>query len=264
MARGVRVVSVQRGHDPRRLTLVPFGGAGPMHGSPLARDLGIPRLLVPPTPGILCALGMLVADLRHDLVQTRLAAHAELPAAEAEAVFAPLLEEARRLLAEDRVPPERQQIETRLDMRYVGQSFELPIPLTAFDPVSWAALVPTFHAEHARRFGHSDPAAPVEIVSFAAIATGLIDTPELPLPGTGGEQPPAAARRGARRVFFEAAQPGGGNWFDCPVWQREALLAGNRIAGPAIVEEVSATTVLYPGDQARVDEIGSLIVELGG
>ncbi len=123
MARGIRVVSVERGHDPRRLTLVPFGGAGPMHGSPLARDLAIPRLLVPPTPGILCALGMLVADLRHDLVQTRLSAHRELSAEAAQAVFAPMLEEARRMLAEDRVPPERQRIDIRVEMRYVGQSY---------------------------------------------------------------------------------------------------------------------------------------------
>jgi N-methylhydantoinase A len=264
MARGVRVVSIERGHDPRRLTLVPFGGAGPMHGSPLARDLAIPRLLVPPTPGILCALGMLVADLRHDLVQTRLAAHANLSVAEAAAVFAPMLEEARRLLAEDRVPEQRQRIETRLDMRYVGQSFELPIPLGGFAAADWAGLVPAFNAEHARRFGHSDPAAPVEIVSFAVTATGLIDTPELPRPPRGGDEPPNEARRGGRRVFFESPQAaGGGNWSDCPVWQREALLSGNQITGPAIIEEVSATTVLYPGDQGRVDEIGSLIVEVG-
>ena len=157
MARGIRVVSVERGHDPRRLTLVPFGGAGPMHGSPLARELAIPRLLIPPTPGILCALGMLVADLRHDLVQTRLAAHRDLSPETARAVFEPMLAEARRLLDADRVPPDRQRIEIRLDMRYIGQSYELPIPIAGFSETEWAALVPTFHAEHARRFGHSDP-----------------------------------------------------------------------------------------------------------
>jgi N-methylhydantoinase A len=308
MTRGIRVVSVERGHDPRSLTLVPFGGAGPMHGSPLARELAIPRLLVPPTPGILCALGMLIADLRHDLVRTHLAAHARLSAEAARAVLAPMLEEARRLLAADRVPVERQRIEMRVDMRYIGQSYELPISLpsptlpplrggplpppqageglrpersTQLPPpragegrgggfaapvwgaADWAALAPAFHAEHARRFGHSDPKAPVELVSFAVTATGLIDTPELPRPATGGREPPEAARQGARRVYFETAAPGGGEWRECPVWRREALLAGNAIAGPAIVEEVSATTVLYPGDHARVDQIGSLIVEVG-
>jgi N-methylhydantoinase A len=256
MVRGIRVVSVERGHDPRGLTLVPFGGAGPMHGSAVARELSIPRLLVPPTPGILCALGMLVADLRHDLVQTHLAAHRGLSGDAAKAILDPMLAEARRLLADDRVAPDRQRVETRVDMRYIGQSFELPIPLAGFSDADWAALVPAFHAEHGGRFGHSDPAAPVEIVSFGVTATGLIDLPELPRPPSGDRAPPANARTGTRRVYYA-------DWHDCPVWSREALRAGNEIAGPAIVEEVSATTVLYPGDRARVDAVGSLIVEIG-
>jgi len=263
MVRGIRVVSIERGHDPRELTLVPFGGAGPMHGSPVARDLAIPRLLVPPTPGILCALGLLVADLRHDLTQTRLAAHADFAAAAAAEAFAPMLDEARRLLAEDRIPPERQRIEMRVDMRYIGQSFELPVAVSGFGDAEWAALAPAFHAEHRRRFGHSDLAAPIEIVSLAVIAKGLIDTPELPRPAQGDATPPAGAQIGSRRIYFEAAGPGGGDWHDCRIWRREALLAGNEIAGPAVVEEVSATTALYPGDRARIDEFGSLIVEVG-
>jgi N-methylhydantoinase A len=97
------------------------------------------------------------------------------------------------------------------------------------------------------------------VVSFAVIATGLIDTPELPRPPAGGGEP-AEARTGTRRVFFEAGASG--DWAECAVWRREALLAGNEIAGPAIIEEVSATTVLYPGDRARVDAVGSLIVEV--
>jgi N-methylhydantoinase A len=261
MVRGIRVVSVERGHDPRELTLVPFGGAGPMHGSPVARDLAIPRLLVPPMPGILCALGLLVADLRHDLTQTRLIAHTDLTAAEAAADFAPMLDEARRLLAEDRVATERQCIEMRVEMRYVGQSYELPIPLAGVAEAEWAALSSVFHAEHRRRFGHSDTAAPLEIVSFGVTAKGLIDTPELPRPARGESTPPAAAAIGSRNVYFEA--DGGGDWQRCLVWRREALLAGNEIIGPAIVEEVSATTVLYPRDRARTDEYGSLIVEVG-
>jgi N-methylhydantoinase A len=263
MVRGIRVVSIERGHDPRSLTLVPFGGAGPMHGSPVARDLAIPRLLVPPTPGILCALGLLVADLRHDLTQTRLAAHADFSAAQAETAFSPMLDEARRLLAEDHIPLERQRIEMRVDMRYIGQSFELPVPVMGFSEADWTALGPAFHAEHRRRYGHSDPAAPIEIVSLAVTAKGLIDTPELSRPPQGDATPTSAADTGSRRVYFEAAGPGGGDWHDCRIWRREALAAGNKIGGPAVIEEISATTVLYPGDRGRIDEYGSLIVEVG-
>ncbi|HYU12148.1 MAG TPA: hypothetical protein VEK82_06195, partial [Stellaceae bacterium] len=210
----------------------------------------------------LCALGMLVADLRHDLVRTHLAAHRDLSAEMARAIFAPMLDEARRLLAADQVPEDRQRIEMRIDMRYIGQSYELPISIANLDASDWAGLAPGFHAEHARRFGHSDPAAPVEVVSFAVTATGLIDTPELPRPSPGDSQPSAEARTGMRRVYFEAGTSG--EWAECPVFRREALMAGNAIAGPAIIEEISATTVLYPGDRARVDAVGSLIVEVGG
>jgi N-methylhydantoinase A len=206
---------------------------------------------------------MLVADLRHDLVQTRLAAHRDLSPGEARALFDPMLAEARRLLDADRVPDERRRIEMRLDMRYVGQSYELPIPIAGFSEAEWEALVPTFHAEHARRFGHNDPRAPVEIVSFGVTATGLIDTPELPRPPQGGAEPPEEARSGSRRAYFEAGDAHKAGWAECPVWRREALLAGNQIVGPAIIEEISATTVLYPGDRAHVDAIGSLIVEMG-
>ena len=139
----------------------------------------------------------------------------------------------------------------------------MTIPVAAFSREEWAALVPAFHAAHASRFGHSDHNAPVEIVSFGVTATGLIETPELPRPSRGEAEPPEDARSGARRAYFEAVKGRSGGWAECPVWRREALLAGNELMGPAIIEEISATTVLYPGDRARVDEIGSLIVEVG-
>ncbi|MGE0577469.1 MAG: hydantoinase/oxoprolinase family protein [Reyranella sp.] len=263
MVRGIRVVSVERGHDPRRLTLVPFGGAGPMHGAAVARELAIPRILVPPTPGILCALGMLVSDLRHDLIETHLGPYADFGFARGQAILAPMAAEARRLLDEDGVPEPRRHVTARVDMRYIGQSYELAVPLDLIDAATWSSLPERFHEIHRQRFGHADTDAPVEIVSFGMTAIGLIDTPQLAQPAKGRGKPTEAARLGSRKVYFESLSGAAAGWLDCPVWQREALLAGNVIQGPAVLEEVSATTVLYPADVARVDAQGSLIVEVG-
>jgi N-methylhydantoinase A len=148
-------------------------------------------------------------------------------------------------------------------MRYIGQSYELAVPLDPMDATRWSSLPERFHEVHRHRFGHADSTAPVEIVSFGMTAIGLIDTPQLPQPAKGRKKPPDAARLGSRKVYFESLSGAAAGWLDCPVWQRETLLAGNVIGGPAVLEELSATTVLYPKDVARVDVQGSLIVEVG-
>ena len=161
----------------------------------------------------------------------------------------------------DGVPADRRSTLLRVDMRYAGQSHELAIPLGGTDAASWAALAADFHAEHRRRFGHADPEAPLEAVSFGVTATGRIDLPTLPQPGAGTGTPLRDAQQGGRAVFFEESS--GGGWHDTAIWPREHLLANNVIEGTAVVEELSATTVLYPGDRARVGAVGSLIVEVG-
>jgi len=259
IVRGIRVVSVERGYDPRDFALVPFGGAGPMHGTPVARDLSMQLILIPPTPGILCALGQLVSDLRHDLLETHIGALADFSVKRAVTIIHALRERGQALLDADGVAPERRRIEIRADLRYIGQSFELPLPLA--DDAAWGGIEAAFHAAHSQRFGHADPHAAVEVVGFAAVAIGMIDTPELPQLEEGGATPASVADAGARKVFFESDR--GGAWGEARVWMREKLLAGNCIAGPAIIEEVSATSVLYPGDSAVVHASGSLIVEVG-
>jgi N-methylhydantoinase A len=235
-----------------------------MHGTPVARDLAIPRLLVPPTPGILCALGQLVSDLRHDLVETHVGAHADFAAERAAGIVAALTARGDALLAADTVPPDRRTVSAFVDMRYVGQSYELPIALPArLDEVDWAGVPARFHDAHRARFGHADASAPVECVSFGVTAVGRIDTPVLPVLEEGGAVPPPEARTGSRPVYFEALSrtdiPG---FHDAPVFARAALRAGNVVEGPAVIEEVSATTILYPGDRAVADASGSLIVEM--
>jgi N-methylhydantoinase A len=260
IVRGIRVVSIERGHDPRDFALVPFGGAGPMHGTPVAKELRIPRLLIPPAPGILCALGQLVSDLRHDLIETHIGAYAAFDLDTVSNILTRLRGHANALLAADGVPPEKRRVETRVDARYAGQSYELTLPLA--DAADWPSLSQVFHNTHGARFGHHDPRAPVEIVNFGVTAVGMIDAPELPEITEGGVEP--AGAYGVRSVFYEADDPGqAGQWREAQIYQREALLAGNIIRGPAIVEEVSATNVLYPGDVARVDCYGSLLVEVG-
>jgi N-methylhydantoinase A len=264
IVRGIRVVSVERGHDPRQCTLVPFGGAGPMHGTPVARELQISRLIVPPAPGILCALGQLLADLRHDLVETHIFRLEAGNAERAAGIAARLSDAADRLLVADGVPPEKRAVEVRVEARYVGQSYELPIVYEHRDAAAWSRLAADFHAAHLQRFGHADADAPVEIVSFGATAIGKIETPELPILAVGGPAPPPEALASTRDVFFEGdAISDAGGWRPARIFRRDQLLADNVIEGPAVIEEISATTVLYPGDRARVHVNGSLLVECG-
>ena len=262
IVRGIRVVSVERGYDPRGFTLVPFGGAGPMHGTPVARELGISKILVPPTPGILCALGMLVSDLRHDLMETHIGPLASFPFKRVDEIVRRLRASGEELLANDQVPTEKQRIEVGVQLRYLGQSYELPIPLATGESTAWAAIADAFHNTHRERYGHADPAVAVEVVGFSVTAIGLIDTPRLPRLAVGGAEPPEEAMVGRRRVFFESDIGENAGWRDTQVVAREVLLAGNRITGPSVIDEVSATTVLYPGDVATVHPTGSLLVEV--
>ena len=256
MERGIRVVSVQRGHDPRDFALVPFGGAGPLHAADVAESLGIPTVLVPPAPGILCAMGILMSDLRHDLVATNLMALAAVEEAQVWAAFEPLRVQGETLLDADGVPTDARRVETFVDVRYIGQSFELSLPIA--EGAGLEALAEAFHSAHAHKFGHADRDAPVEIVNLRVLAVG--ETPPLVLPEVeAGEQTVAAdALVTQRDVFFEVDQ----SWHKTPVYRREHLRVGNEIAGPAVIDEVSSTTLLRPGDHSRVDELGNIIITI--
>ena len=262
IVRGIRVVSVERGHDPRDFVLVPFGGAGPMHGSPVARDLGMRRLMLPPNPGILCAFGLLVSDLRHDLLETHVRALQGFSFEQAQPILERLSGSTQQLLERDAVPAERRLIELKADLRYVGQSYELSVPIEPATAEGWAGLAMRFHEAHRQRFGHADERAPIETVTLAATGWGRVEPPRLPSLPPGG---PSAeqARVGVRPVFFEPEAVGvRGSWHDTTLYERSRLRAGNVVHGPAVIDEVSATTVLYPGDVATVHETGAIFVEV--
>lgn len=262
IVRGIRVVSVERGHDPRDFVLVPFGGAGPMHGSPVARDLGMRRLMLPPNPGILCAFGLLVSDLRHDLLETHVRALQGFSFEQAQPILERLRGSTQQLLKRDAVPAERRLVELKADLRYVGQSYELSVPIEPATAEGWAGLAMRFHEAHRQRFGHADERAPIETVTLAATGWGRVDPPRLaslPPGGPSAEQ----ARVGVRPVFFEPEAVGvRGSWHDTTLYERSRLRAGNVVRGPAVIDEVSATTVLYPGDVATVHETGAIFVEV--
>ncbi|MCL4806020.1 MAG: hydantoinase/oxoprolinase family protein, partial [Anaerolineae bacterium] len=248
MERAVRRISVERGHDPRRFTLVAFGGGGPLHACELAAGLRIPRVLVPPTPGVLSALGMLVAEPARDFSRTVMLApdDAERLAAE----FALLEAAAREEMAAEGYPVGSLRMRRALDMRYLGQSHELTIPLPGTDP---AAVAEAFHAAHERRYGYARPEATVEIVTArltAAVATTAPAFPRAPLAGPD----PTAALIGHKPVWFDDA------FRNTPLYDRERLRPGNVLPGPGVVIQYDTTTIIPPGWSATVDGSNNLVI----
>jgi N-methylhydantoinase A len=255
MSLAVRQVSVERGCDPRDFALVVFGGAGPLHGVEVARELHIPTVIVPAYPGQFSAAGMLMADLRHDFVRT---AVGPLEGAELDTLhrFAEeLVAIGRARLADERVPEDRMGFQRYLELRYVGQDFAIPIPVAPerLVPGQAAAIRGEFNATHRRQFGYHDPARPLEIVNVRVTAVGSRE--HRAAPGL----PAAPARRetpGNRAVVLdEGSQP-----VVCAIYRREALHAGQEIAGPAVIHEYASTTVLFRGDTARVADTGDLVI----
>ncbi|HZU62367.1 MAG TPA: hydantoinase/oxoprolinase family protein [Novosphingobium sp.] len=258
MARAVRKISVERGFDPRDFTLMPFGGAGPLHGVAVARALGIRRLLIPPHPGLLCAQGLLASDDRENFVapMPMPLGDARLPDALDRAV-ASLHARAERWFAEEEVLAHRRATDVLLDLRYVGQNFELSVPL-ALAPGEMpdrAAIAAAFHSAHERTYGFHNGAAPIEVVCMRLVATA-----RLPHAAMAGEvpQPNPALAVGEREVVF--AREGS---VIAPVYAREALHPGDWFTGPAIVDQLDTTILLHPGDRVRVDATHNLLIEVG-
>nr|BBH92349.1 N-methylhydantoinase A [Thermogemmatispora argillosa] len=257
MEAAIRLISVERGLDPRHFTLVAFGGAGPLHACELAAALSIPRVLIPAAPGVLSALGMLVADVLKDYVRTlMLPIDQEQAQATIAATLQALEEQGRSDLLREGFAPEQIQIERYLDLRYVGQSYELTIPFEGH----CARAAQQFHLAHERRFGYSDPNEPVQVVNVRLKARGLVEPPVLerqPL------QPEAVAQPlERRRVIF--AGEGGPVAHEAAIYERGGLVPGVQFAGPAIVTQYDTTTVVPPGWRARVDAVGNLLIELAG
>jgi len=264
MAENAKVVSVRQGHDPRDFALVAFGGAGPTHAAALMEDLQVAAVLVPPTPGTLSAAGLLATDVRHDLVRTHLIALTGEADPAIEAALAALAAQARSELAEEGIEAAQVALDRWAEMRYRGQGYEVAVPAGApgdlATPAGLAALTERFHEVHERLYAHRLDDAAVELVSLRLTALGRLPRPAVPAAPAGRLAPEAEALKGRRSVYFEEA----GGWIDCPIYARDVLRAGNRLAGPAIVEQMDTTTVLFPGQSADVHATGTLVVTRTG
>ncbi|MBO1073937.1 hydantoinase/oxoprolinase family protein [Roseomonas marmotae] len=259
MARAIRVISVQRGHDPRDFTLMAFGGGGPLYAARLARELDMKRVLVPRNPGILCAMGLLLTDLRADFAATKLlplAPESIGPVAEG---FSTLVARAEEWFAHEGIAPGNRVLTRTADMRYKGQNYELAVTLPE-GPVTAAtldALAGGFAELHRQRYGFVAEGEAVQIVTLRLEATGLVPKAELARHADAGPDA-SGARTGERPVWFPEAQ----DFVATPIYSRDGLKPGNRFAGPAIVEQMDTTTVVPPGMTARVDSYLNLILEV--
>ncbi|MGI9486680.1 MAG: hydantoinase/oxoprolinase family protein [Geminicoccaceae bacterium] len=262
MVRTIRTISVERGHDPRDFVLMPFGGAGPLHARDVAISLGIGEMIVPAAPGIVCAQGLLVSDLKEDFVASRRIPVSDDGIAEICGLVEALNAEALAWFEAEAAPPEGRRVELVLDARYVGQNFELAMPVAEArslgrnDIPDAAALHRKFCEAHERAYGYASAGDPVEIVNLRLTARAKLHEFE-DGPAASGD-PGRPKPREAREVFFEAEAPVAADIYD-----RAALLPGQRLHGPAIVEQLDTTTPVYPGDIAEVTVDGHLIIHIG-
>lgn len=258
MERAIRVISVERGYDPRRFALVAYGGAGPLHACALADSLRIPRALVPPFPGVVSAFGMVLAPPTKDLSQAVLLSVPARPCSQWTAVAERLRQELARLhergvreMAAEGFVADVLTMEVGLDVRYVGQSYELAVPV---DDLSPDHFLPRFHALHRERYGHANPDRDAEVVTLrlrVRSAAPSVALPKLP----GGSADATTALIGRQAAWF------GGRQRRTAVYSRDLLRAGNRIDGPAVIVQMDATTLVPPGWRAEVDAVGNLILE---
>jgi len=257
MSYAVKGVTTERGLDAGDFVLVAYGGAGPLHAVQVAREIGIAKVIIPDAPGVFSAFGMLFADLRYDFVRTSLVRLDEASFDRIERVYGELEDQGRGALANTSVKPHKVTIKRAADMRYVGQEHAVTVdlPMKVFEREDREAIKRHFDAMHALRYGTSAPEEPAEIVSLRTTVTGLMRKPPQARIGRGRTVPPKAAFAGMRPVYFEDQ-----GFRRTPTYRRSALLAGNRIKGPALIEEHASTTLLMPGDALEVDLYGNLVI----
>ena len=260
MSHAVKAVTTERGLDAGSFTMVVYGGAGPLHASAIAREIGIRKVLIPYAPGYFSAYGMLFSDLRYDYVRSVFRKLNDVSFDEIEAAYQSMEDEGRAALEQSGVRADGVVIERAADMRYVGQEHAVTVdlPLAYFEGRDRSAIKQQFDELHKVRYGTSAPKEPADLVSLRVTVLGTMKKPPKHRVDEGASQPEPDARRTVKPVYFRA-----GGWADTPVYKRDLLRAGNLISGPALIEEHASTTVVQPGDELRVDELGNLQIAIG-
>ena len=256
MVGAIRVVSVERGHDPRDFALIPFGGAGPLHGSSLAQLLGAQTVVVPPSPGVLSAMGLLVSQLRADYSRTCFQAPPDFDFNLMETAFRELEAEAENWFEREGVPQAARQLTRKASLRYKHQGFELDVDWTgdAVTADTTALTLDAFHTLHERLYTFAQKDTPIEIVTLHVAAVGELLQPKLSALPTGGALADAEINR--HPVFFEDG------WCDVPVYDRQKLSASIHFEGPGLVVQLDSTTLIEPNSTVRTDQFGNLIIDV--
>lgn len=258
MAKAIRLISVQRGYDPRDYALMAFGGGGPLHAARLARELDISSVIVPLMPGALCALGLLMTDLKADFAQSRLTPLSHVAPEDISDGFTSLEVQADHWFAAESIPPHDRKIIRTADLRYVGQNYELQVPFPAgsISEASIKVVSNAFMAEHHQRYGFAPEGEPVELVTLRIEAVGVVKKATIQARAGSAElEPPVPTTH--RQVWM----PEAGEAVICPVYQRAQLEFGHQFEGPAIIEQMDTTTWVLPGMIAKVDVYLNLILE---
>ena len=257
MVKAIRAISVERGHHPAEFVLFVYGGAGPLHAVDVARELEIGTVIVPPSPGLLCADGALASALRNDFVRTLLLALDPAAISQVNGAREEVAAAAQAWFAAEGIPAPRRSFEWSADLRYVGQNYEIQVPWNGrqVDRNTVAEIADAFHAAHERQYGFASATEAIQLVSVKAKAVGALPAPPIPRLEPG----PEAAPCGERRTVFE---PGGRSRVS-PVYRRGELAPGQAVPGPAIAEQLDTTVVVFPGDRMAVDPWGNLVIALG-
>ncbi|HSV78494.1 MAG TPA: hydantoinase/oxoprolinase family protein [Ramlibacter sp.] len=258
MVKAVRVVSVERGHDPRDFTLVAFGGNGPLHAARLARELGISTVLVPKAPGVLCSLGLLLSDLKTSFSATRLCLLTPESVGAMHATFQLLEDKAKAWFDHEEVAAADRGVEYSLDMRYVGQGHELNVKCTrgANPKTLIAELHEGFERLHQQMYGYTVPEEAIQITTFRIEAIARVDKAPLAVYPK-AETPVADAIMAHRQIYTPEAN----GWVNCPIFDRNKLGPGHAVNGPAIIEQMDTTTLVLPGQTATVDDFLNLTIK---